>query len=138
MNGNQSWRSSMAGRRRLERDLFDFPLATSCFIGQPLALGTDERAIGAGLVVYAELDAVVVPEIELGQISGNVLYFNVLINTYQAAFEDRKEALKRVGMHVAAHPFLFGMVNARMLAGHVAIADRAIGVEAAIQVEVPP
>src|SRR5579863_7929730 len=117
MNTKESWCGSagaadcpcrlLSERRRIERDL-----ATSCFVGQPLALCADQRAIGTGLVVVSHLDPIVVAEIKFCEISVEVLLFNVLINTDQAALEDREEAFEGVGVHVAAHPFLFGMVNA--------------------------
>src|SRR5216684_2863220 len=98
-NGNSSWRgSSLAGRlrhqsrrpserRRIKRDL-----ATSCFVGEPFAPSPYQSPIGAGLVVKPHLDPIVVAEVELGEVSVEVLLLNVLINTDQATLEDRKEA----------------------------------------------
>src|SRR5205085_4675141 len=65
------------------------------------------KARSARAFVDAELLPVVVAEIELGQIAVKMLFLNVLINADQSAFKHRKEVLKRVGMHIAAHPFLF-------------------------------
>src|SRR5947208_3812179 len=65
MNGNSSWRSSRARKRhwaRSERRRIERDLATSCFIGQPLARRANKRAIRAGLIVDAELNPVVVAE----------------------------------------------------------------------------
>jgi len=67
---------------------FDFPLPTSRSIGEPLALGTYERSIGAGLIVDAEPNSVVVPEIELGQIPPQLLLAHMMIHAVDAALED--------------------------------------------------
>src|ERR1041385_7086301 len=81
------WRfRCVSERRRIEREL-----ATSWFVGKPLARNTDKRAIRAGLIVDAELHAVVVAEIKLGQISVKVLFFNVLVN----AIRPRLNTLKK-------------------------------------------
>ena len=40
---------------------------TKLMIGQPLALGTAQKGVGAVVVVIAELGAVVVAEVGLGQ-----------------------------------------------------------------------
>ena len=61
------------GRRRLSVGRWRVPpRETSCSIGEPLALGTYERAIGSGLIVDAEPNSVVVPEIKLGRVAMQV------------------------------------------------------------------
>ena len=80
-------------------------------ISQPLALEASKRDVGPFHVIDAELGAGVLPEIELGQVAIKVLGIDVLINADDAALEDRKEPFEGVGVHVAAHPLEFGMVN---------------------------
>src|SRR5260370_27704105 len=68
-NRNDSCRGSggeEALRRRSEgRRGFDFPLATSRSIGEPLALDTDEGDVRTGQIVDTEPAAVVESEVEL-------------------------------------------------------------------------
>jgi hypothetical protein len=90
--------------------------ATSSLIGQPLARRAFDGNRGALHVVNAKLGASILPEIELGQVAVKMLGIDVLINADDAPLEDRKEAFKGVGMHVAARPFKLGMVN-RAVAG---------------------
>ena len=45
-----------------------WPLATSCFIGQPLALGTFDREVGALNVIKSEFDSMGIAEIKLAQV----------------------------------------------------------------------
>jgi hypothetical protein len=137
MNGNSSWRGSPLSERDRVVDGF---LATSCLIREPLALCTDKSAIGAGLIVDAELDPIVVAEIELGQIPINVLPINVLIDADEAALEHGKEALKRIGVYVAAYPFLFRVIDALVLAmrHEMPIGHRAIRIKLAVAIKVPP
>ena len=80
-------------------------------IGQPLALDACKRDVGALNVIDAKLGAGVLPEIKLGQIAIKMLGIDVLVNADDAALEDRKEAFERVGVNVAARPFILGMVN---------------------------
>ena len=47
----------------------------------------------------------VVAEIKFRQITVQVLFSAVLIDALHSSFEDRKEALDRVGMHVATNVF---------------------------------
>ena len=74
MNGKRSWRGSGSkvdrGRHRLsEGRRRGAPRERSCFVGEPLALGADDRAIGAGQIVDTERDPVAVAEIELGRVA---------------------------------------------------------------------
>jgi hypothetical protein len=40
---------------------------------------------------------------------------NVLVYADQTALEDRKEAFQRIGVHVAACPFVLGMIDGLVL-----------------------
>src|SRR5437899_1424112 len=80
-------------------------------IGEPLADDTFQRAFGAAHVVYAQLGAVAIAEIELGKIAVQVLLFAVLINADHAALENRKIAFGGVGMRLAADIFLRRVVH---------------------------
>ena len=88
----------------------------SCLVRQPLARRAFDGNGGTLHVINAKLGAGVLPEIELGQVTVKMLGVDVLVNADNAALEDRKEAFKRVGMHVAALPFKLGVVN-RAMAG---------------------
>src|SRR5712691_3671847 len=85
--------------------------ATSCLIGEPLALGTLERDLGALGIVDPKPLAVAVPKIKLVAVPVKVLLAHDLVHTDEPALEDAEIAFKRVGVHVATHPFLFGVVN---------------------------
>src|SRR6202050_5039716 len=104
-------------------------------IGQPLAANAFQRIVGALCILNTELRAVVVAEINLRQIAVQVLRAAMLVNASQSAFEDRKEVLKRVGMHVAARPFKFGMVNALMFRVLEFVVLRAIRQQTAVVVQ---
>ena len=116
MNGNRSWRGSAGvarGRRRLsERRRRFAPRERSCFVGESLALCTDEHAIGAHLIIDTERDPVVVPEIKLGRIAMQVRLADVEVTAVDAALEDRKEVLDRVGVPESGpNIFLGGMID---------------------------
>ena len=94
------------GRRRVP------PRETSCSIGEPLALGTYERAIGAGLIVNAEPNSVVVPEIELGRVAMQVRLADVEVAAVDPALEDREVVFGGVGVPKrTTHVFLRGVIN---------------------------
>lgn len=148
LNGNSSWPvSTLAGSRHSQRQRFSrlglvrCPLATSCFIGQPLALGADDGEIGALGVVNAKLDAVAVPEIELTEIPLQVGFGDVLINAVDAALEDRKVALDGVGVGVAPDVFLGAVVDGLVrseVPADAGIDRRLVAHEAAVHVGVAP
>ena len=48
-------------------------------------MGAFDHAHGAGFVVHAELDPVVVAEIELGKVAVQVLFLAVLVHALHAA-----------------------------------------------------
>src|SRR5262245_28241772 len=61
--------------------------AMSCFVGQPLALGTLDRNRRSLRVVNAEPLAIIHSEIELGQVPVQVLLIDALIGADKAALE---------------------------------------------------
>jgi hypothetical protein len=83
----------------------------SCFISQSLADDTPERDFRALHIVNAELGAGVHAKIKFRQIPIQVLLVHVLVDADQAAFEDRKETFKGVGVNVAAHKFVLGVIH---------------------------
>jgi len=56
------------------------PVSTSCSISQSLALGANQREIGARHVVISGLDPIRISEIEFGQIPLQVGFGYVLID----------------------------------------------------------
>ena len=88
------------------------PRETSCSIGEPLALGPYERPIGAGLIVDAEPNSVVVPEIELGRVAMQVRLADVEVAAVDPALEDREVVFGGVGVPKRTpHVFLRGVIN---------------------------
>ena len=132
-NGNSSCRGSE--RRRV----WVLPLVRRR-IGQALADGTFDGAIGALYVVDAELGAVVVAEIKFREIAIDVLLVDVLIDADQPALEHAKEAFKGVGVRIATDVLALGMVNGFVLTGRhdLAVVNRAIGTKLGILVELAP
>lgn len=100
---------------RTEDGYFFLDFRTSRFIGKPLALGGSNGSSGPLSIVDTEFLAVVLPEIELGQIAVDMTLFDALIDADQPALEDREEAFKGVGVHVVARPLEFGMIDGLML-----------------------
>src|SRR5438876_1153739 len=80
-----------------------FLLCVSPPIGQTLAGDTFERDGSTLFIRHTELDAVVVSEIEFGDITLKMLLSNMVICPDQATLKKREEAFDRVGMHDAAH-----------------------------------
>ena len=113
-------------RRRLSvgRRVFA-PRETSCSIGQPLALGADNRAVGARLVIDAERDPVVVAEIELGRVAMQMRLADVEIAAVDPALEDREEVFDRVGMPERSADIFLGAVVDGAVSAELA-ADRPI------------
>ena len=62
-------------------------------------------------VVNAETYATVVADVDLRQIPMQMLLTAVLVDASEAALEDRKVALDRVGVSIAAHVFRDGMID---------------------------
>lgn len=70
-------------------------------IGQALADHTKQRSAAALPIVAAVRFAVVVPELELREISVQVLLGAMLLDALHAALENRKAALDRVRVNTA-------------------------------------
>jgi len=87
----------------------------SCFVGQPLSFDALKREVRALRVIDAKLGAGIHAEIELGQVTVKMLGVDMLIHADNASLENREKAFKRIGMHVAACPFVLGMVNGFVL-----------------------
>jgi len=66
--------------------------------------------------LYAELGAVVVAKVELGEVAVQTSLADVVIHAVDAALEDGEEVLGRVGVHEAAEPHILvgGVVHALM------------------------
>jgi hypothetical protein len=60
-------------------------------IGQPLAFRALDGALGAKIIVHTNANAVVVAEIELGQITMKVLLAHVEIAPVNSALQNREE-----------------------------------------------
>src|SRR5579872_5016243 len=115
-----------------------FPLM-SCFISKTLATRACYRNRRALAVTDPELGTRVKAKVKFRQIAVKVLLVDVLKDTDQTTFEDRKETFQRVRMHVAARPFVLGMVYRLMLLGarhHKLVDLRAIRYEAAALMQV--
>ena len=123
--GNLNWYGGTASRFRM-----------SCLIRQPLAWRAFEGHLLALHVVNAELGAGVHSEVKFCQIAVEMFGVDVLVNANDAALEDREKPFKRIGMHVAALPLKFGMVN-RAMAGCAGKLEHrgAIRHQAALRVE---
>jgi len=94
----------------------------SCFVGQPLTHGPFDRNRFALHVIDVKLGAGVLPGIELGQIAVKMLGINVLVDANDAALEDAEKPFQRIRMHVAALPFVLGVLKKLLTA-----ADHAVG-----------
>jgi hypothetical protein len=108
----------------------------SCFIRESLASEAFNRDAGPLRIVNAELRAGVHAEVEFRQIAIKVLLVHVLVHADQTALEDRKEAFKGIGMHIATCPFVLGMVNRFVLVGLELVNGRAVSHQTAAVVEV--
>src|SRR5207244_12929616 len=81
-------------------------------IGQALADDALHRFPHALAVADAKADALVVPIVELGEVTLKVLLADVVIGADDPAFQDREIPFDRVGVPEApAHIFLDGMVD---------------------------
>jgi hypothetical protein len=98
----------------------------SCFIHESLAAGAPHSQGSAGGIANPEFRASVAAEIEFAQVAVEVLVVHVLVHTDQTAFEDRKEVLQRVGVDIAARPFVLGMVHRFVLIRLALIDGRAV------------
>ena len=111
--------------------------AMSCLVRQPLAGKPLQGEFGALLVIDAERDTGVLPEVEFGQIAVEMFDINVLVDANQTTLKDAKEAFQRVGMHVVTHLFELGMINGFMAGDRrKLVARRSVAHEAAVLVDV--
>ena len=105
---------------------------TSLPVGQALSDDAFYGALGSFHVIYAKSDTIGIAEIKFRQITVQVLFLAVLISAFHAAFEDRVVALDRVRVNVAAHVFVFAVIDgvvARKFAADLAIVGCFIGHE---------
>jgi hypothetical protein len=106
--------------------------STSRSVGQPLADDASDRALGARYVINAELCAVAVTEIKLGQIAMQMGFADVEVAAVNPALEDREEPLDGIGVcfdtiRKLARPLLFSVVHC--IVSGKALADAAIGAQ---------
>lgn len=80
-------------------------------ISKALAVDALQGQIGAASIVNAQLGAVGIAEIELVQVTLQVLFATVLVGANHAALEDRKGAFNRIGMDIATDVFPGAMVH---------------------------
>ena len=108
----------------------------NCLISEALAFSSLHGERSPLHVINAKPSAGVLPEIKLGQIPIKMALIDVLIGANQAALHDAKEAFQRVHMHVAAGPFILGMIDAFVRRDWwVNVVLRLIGNEAAVLVD---
>ncbi len=101
---------------------------TNRFIGQPLPFDALDRGMRAGGITHAELFAVIIAEIELGEIAMQMLLVAMLVHAEHAALEDTEIVFDRV---CCDKPVTF---IANVLIGLVvdSLMVRKIGAEAAV------
>ena len=87
------------------------PCSTNCSIGQPLPLGALDSQVVASDIVDAQLDAVGVAEVELGQVAVQMGFADVEVAAIDAALEDREVAFEGVGISLVPNVFLGRVVN---------------------------
>jgi hypothetical protein len=75
---------------------------TRLSIGQPFAFDTFERALGAFDILDAKARAIVVAEIEFGEIAMQMLLADVVECTNYAALENRKIVFSGIDVNEAA------------------------------------
>src|SRR3954471_18202723 len=80
-------------------------------IGEPLSNDAAQHAAGAFYVINTERDALIVAEIELGEIPLQVLLADVMVDAVDTALQYREVALNGIGVGVAANVFLGGVIN---------------------------
>src|SRR5712675_2001625 len=97
-----------------------FLLCVSPPIRQALPSDAFERVICALCVSHAKCGAIVVSEIELGDIALKMLLANMVIRPDQTALQDVEEGFRRVCVNVAAHVFALPVRDGRMSAEFIA------------------
>ena len=96
----------------------------SCSICQPLANNAAERASGALYIINTKRNPLVVSEIKLRKIPLQMFLADVMIDTVNSALQDREISFDGVGVRIAAHVFLGGMVHG--LVASEALADLSV------------
>jgi hypothetical protein len=89
----------------------DLSGAISCFISEALAPCALHGVSGTLSVIYAKRNPVVVPKVELAQISLQMGFGDVLIDAIDAPLEDAEISLNGIGMNVATDVLAFGVVD---------------------------
>ena len=89
-------------------------MATSPPIGEALAFGASDRAACAFGVVNPESDAVRIAEIELGEVAMQMLLADVLINTVDAALQDREVIFGSVAVGIPSDVFILRVNDGSM------------------------
>ena len=88
-------------------------LETNCLIHEPTTTRSFERPLRACGIVHAKLFAVAVVEIKFSEITMQVRFADMLINTIHAAFQDREKSFDGIGGDDPAaftpHVFVFAM-----------------------------
>lgn len=79
-------------------------------IREPFARRTLYDVLGPLLIFDAERLAIVVAEIEFGEVPGKVFLTHVLVRPEQPALEHAEKVFDRIGVIVAAHVFLGAVV----------------------------
>src|ERR1051325_10164381 len=102
--------SSLRNSSRLSAGL-RVRLPVSLSIGEPLAGCATDPQPGPLDVIEAELDAMRIAEIKLGQIAVQVRGRDMMVGADHAALEDREIALNRVGVGVAAYILLDRVID---------------------------
>ena len=87
-------------------------------IGQPLADDAFEDLVGTLDVVDSERDSLIVAEVEFGEVTVQMFLAHVLINTVDAALEDREVPLRSIGVSIASDVF-FLSVDHGVMAGEL-------------------
>src|SRR5712692_6059261 len=84
-------------------------------ICQSLSDDAIQRLRRAHLISNTKGYALVVAEIEFGQVAFEVLLADMVISAINAALEDRKVSLNRVGMRIATHILASAMIDRTVL-----------------------
>lgn len=87
----------------------------SCPIGQALTDDTTKCTIRTALIVNAKSGTVAVPEIIFGQISVQMIFAAMLVDTLHSALKDREIAFDGVGVDFAATVFADAMTHELMV-----------------------
>src|ERR1700680_4393873 len=83
-------------------------------VSQSLADDAAQRPTGTLDIINAKSDALVVPEIELGQIPFQMFFADVVVHADNPAFKDREITFYGVGVRIAANVFLRRVIDGLM------------------------